>query len=310
MESIYTNPKHPAAFGGRRALQKAGNFRMENVDKYLKSNKVYRKFKKNKTKFQRARITVSSIAHIFQADLMDIQKLSRKNQGYRFVLILVDCFSRYTIAKPLKRKDASNVAQALDESFAELQKRNLLAPTALLATDLGLEFWNSQVKNVLQRYSIHHYALKAPIKAGISEITGRYIMDRLYKYMYSEETDRWIDRLQDFVEAKNSRRNRRLANLAPKDINYDNQSKVFEVLYDDRYERQPTKPLPIGQKVQIAFDSLPFHKSYKGYFKDNVYEITNRNDYNGIYRYSLKDTADNMSVSGTYYFEELQPFFE
>jgi hypothetical protein len=308
MESIYHNPSHPAAFGGRKPLQTAGNFKTKDVDLFLKSNKVYRKFKRNQTKFKRARIFVGSVAHMFQADLMDVQKLSRKNAGHNFILILVDAFSRFLIAKPLKNKSAVEVSKALSEAFSELKMKGLLAPSPLLATDLGTEFWNSHVKTVLGNYNISHFALRAPKKASLAENSGRYLMDRIYKFMYFSNKDRWIDHLQSFVNAKNSRRNPRLANLAPKDVNYDNQAKVYESLYPDRFDRHESQPLAIGQRVQMAYDAIPFHKSYKGYFKDNIYEIKNRVDYNGIYRYALIDTQDNYPISGTYYAEELQPF--
>jgi hypothetical protein len=308
MDSIYHNPSHPAAFGGRSALQKAGNFEREAVRKFLNSDKVYRKFKKNRTKFKRARIFVSSMSHMFQADLMDIQKLSRANNGYRYILIVVDAFSRFTVAKPLKRKDATQVADALDEIFQELKEADRLAARALLATDLGTEFWNSKVRSVLDSYNISLYPLRAPKKASIAENSGKYLMDRLYRYLYFKGDDRWIDNLKDFVKAKNSRRNPRLTNLAPDQVNYENQSKVYESLFGDRFEKKNSIPLEVGQKVQMTVDTLPFHKSYRGYFKETIYEIKSRIDYNGIYRYTLVYTTDGVQVSGTYYAEELLPF--
>ena len=93
MENIYHNPRHPAAFGGRKALQQAGNYTQKAVENFLNNDKVYRKFKRNKTKFRRARIFASSMAYMFQADLMDVQKYSQKNKGYKFILIIIDCFS-------------------------------------------------------------------------------------------------------------------------------------------------------------------------------------------------------------------------
>jgi hypothetical protein len=309
MDKIYHNPSHPAAFGGRDALQKAGNFEKKAVEKFLNSDKVYRKFKRNKTKFERARIFVNSMSYAFQADLMDIQKLSRANSGYRYILIVVDTFSRFTIAKPLKRKGATHVAEALDETFQELKEAGMLAPRVLLATDLGTDFWNSKVREVLTKYNVTHYPLRAPKKASIAENSGRYVMERLYKFLYFKGDDRWVDNRKDFVKAKNNRRNRRLGNLTPAEVTYKNQSKVYESLYADRYDRKnATPPLEVGQRVQMAIDTLPFHKSYRGYFKDTIYEVKSRVDYNGIYRYSLVDTTDGVQVSGTYYSEELLPF--
>jgi hypothetical protein len=303
MEKIYHNPKHPAAFGGVRALQKAGNFK--NAKEYLLKNKTYRKFKQSKRKFQRARIFVSSMAHIFQADLMDMQKFSRKNQGYRYILILVDVFSRFLVAKPLKNKSADEVATALDEAFNYLKGDDLLAEYVMLGTDLGTEFWNTKTELIKEKYNIAHFPLRAPKKASLAEITGRYLIERIRKYMFANETEKWIDKLDDFVQARNSRKTKSLGNYAPKDVNYNNQAEVYETLYSDRFDRHKRKPLEIGAKVQIALERLPFHKSYHGYFSDKVYIVKHKNDYNGIFRYKIADSEDNIEIMGTYYADEL-----
>lgn len=308
MESVYTDPSHPAAYGGVSVLARAAGKRKPSVEKFLRKNDTYRKFFRNKTKFDRARTLVSSVGHIFQADLFDMQKFSRKNRGYRYILVVVDSFSRYLKARPLKTKTAVHVAESLREIFQELCNEELIAKKVMLATDLGTEFWNREADKVYDQYDIAHFALKAPKKCSIAEISGRYLLDRIYKHMHNIGSDKWIDDLQKFVSAKNKRRSKTLGNMAPEDVTYENQDKVYQALYAKEKNKKGQIPLKVGTKVQMALDRLPFHKSFHGYFTDKVYEIKHYVSYNNIYRYTLIDTADNMEISGTYYMQELLPF--
>jgi hypothetical protein len=245
---------------------------------------------------------------MYQSDLFDMQKFAHSNKGYRYILVVVDAFSKKVTARPIKRKSKEFVAAAMEDIFTEISNSGLLAPNALMASDLGTEFWNENVRKVFEKFNISHYGLRPPKKASIAEISGRYLIGRIRKYFYHSNTTRWIDNLQDFVLAKNSRPNKKLGGLSSSEINYDNQEKVFQEAYTQP-DKQVT-PLDIGRRVQISLDRLPFHKSYYGYFSDKVYIIKNRIEYNGLYRYTLIDESDNASIAGSYYAEELQPFLE
>lgn len=303
---VYKDISHPAAYGGIDALQKASNASKQQVKKFLGKNDTYRKFFRNKTKFDRARVLVSSVGHIFQADLFDLQKISRQNNGYRYILLVVDTFSRLIKVRPLKSKNANDTATAIKEVFEEFKKEDLLAPKSLLATDLGNEFWNSEVYEVLDTFDIKMYGLRRPLKCSIAEISGRHLLDRMYKYMHATNQKHWLSKLQTFVDAKNKRPNRTLGHVAPIDVSYDNQDKIYKKLYSKK-SRKKEIPLEIGTKVQLALELLPFHKSFHGYFSDEVYEVIRRVQYRNIWRYSVKD-SDNDEISGSYYRQELLPF--
>lgn len=303
MDSIYSNPQHPAAYGGVKPLQKATGNKIKNVKKFLNKNATYRKFKKNVTKFKRARIHVTSMSHIYQSDLFDCQKLSGSNSGYRYILLVVDCFSRMIYARPLKRKSAELVAAAMHDIFDGIKKSGLLSVKVMLGSDLGTDLWNTEVDKVYDHFDISHYALRKPKKASLAEISGRYLLDRIYKHLHATNSKRWVDDLQKFVVAKNNRFNKSLG-LAPAQVTFENQSKVYDTLYPNILEMKHP-PLDIGQRVQLALDRMVFSKSFAGYFSDKVYKIIRIRDHNGIFRYTLEDTEDDQEVSGTFYREEL-----
>lgn len=303
MDSIYTNPQHHAAYGGSRALQKATGLPSKTVKKFLNKNATFRKFKKNVTKFKRARIYAPSLAFVYQADLFELQKLSRSNNGYRYIVLVVDCFSRMVYARPIKRKTAELVAAAMRDIFDGIEKSGILSEKVLLGSDLGTDLWNTEVDKVYDHFNINHYALRKPKKASLAEISGRYLLDRLYKHLDATNSKRWIDDLQKFVAAKNNRPNKRLG-LAPAQVDDGNQTAVYKRLYP--HILGPTQtPIELGQKVQLALDRMPFSKSFAGYFGSKWYKVIRAHNYDGIYRYTLADDEDDQEMSGSYYREEL-----
>jgi len=109
-------------------------------DAYTLHKSVRRNFLRRKAKV---------IDDLFQADLADIQNLSRFNDGYQFILTCVDVFSKHAFAIPLKDKRGPSVADAFEKIFKE-------RVPVLLQTDRGSEFLNVQVQNVFKKYNIKH----------------------------------------------------------------------------------------------------------------------------------------------------------
>jgi hypothetical protein len=309
MDAIYHNPAHHAAFGGRDVLQAASRSTKKETENFLLKDKVYRKFKQTRQKFDRARIFVSSIGHQLQADLMDLQKYSRQNKGFKYVLVVVDAFSRLTLARPLKNKSGPEVAYSMKDIFAELRSRNKLGAVVLLASDLGTEFWNKHADVVYKQFNVHHFALRPSKKCAMAENSGRWLLDRIYKWMEHKGHNKWVELLPEFVKAKNARPNSTIG-MAPQDVTFDNQATVYQKLYPGEISKGNTPPLKIGTKVNMAMDKLPFHKSFHGYFSDKIYLVKHRVNYAGIYRYTLVDPEDNMEISGSFYAQELLPLKE
>ena len=306
MDETYHDPSHPAAYGGVSLLAKSTKKSKRQAQKYLRANATYRKFFQSKAKIERARVLVPSLGHTFQADLFDLRKYSRQNSGYKYILLVVDCFSRLVCARAIKNKTASQVAEALGDIFQQLRREDRLAPRALLGTDLGTEFYNTDADRVYNEFGIGHFALRKPKKSSLAEISGRWLLDRIYKHMHATGKNIWAQLLPQFVHAKNARPNRALGGRSSDEVTYAKQDEVYRALYGVS-KRRPELPLAVGQKVLIVKERLPFHKSFHGYFGDKVYEISMTHDYEGIYRYTLIDTTDGVEISGTFYRQELFP---
>lgn len=303
MEEVYTNPSHPAAFGGTDRLYSAvkKKYSKKQVIKYLAKQKTYRKFKKP-PKIERARIFTASIGQVYQLDIADMHRHTRYNKGRRYILVLIDCFNRKLYARALKQKSANQTADALKDIFNEINLEGNLLAHSYIGLDLGSEFWNKDVHKVFSELNVHPYALRKPLKAALAENSIRYLKDRIYKFIHNSGDRNWSDRLQSFIDAKNNRPLKSLGGLTPNGITFENQANVFD---NQKKKTKKRIPLTVGKKVQISLDRLPFSKSYDGFYSDKYYRVKRRRDHSGIFRYTLEDLDDGAEISGTFYAEEL-----
>ena len=60
-------------------------------------------------KFQRRRDNVSGIDEIWAADLIDMQAFSNNNNGIKYLLTVIDIFSKFVWIVSLKRKTGQEV---------------------------------------------------------------------------------------------------------------------------------------------------------------------------------------------------------
>ena len=100
-------------------------------------------------KFRKRRVFAKDVDSIWAADLVDMQYYARTNQGYKYILMVIDVFSKYGWAIPLKTKKGIEVANA----FADLWKKQ--SPPHMLWTDKGKEFINKDMTTLLKKHNVH-----------------------------------------------------------------------------------------------------------------------------------------------------------
>ena len=60
-------------------------------------------------------IISNGIDEIWATDLVEMQKFSKWNKGIKYLLMVIDVFSKYGWIKPLKNKKTETVSKAFDE---------------------------------------------------------------------------------------------------------------------------------------------------------------------------------------------------
>ena len=92
---------------------------------------------------------VNGIDHLWQADLADMQDLPRDNKGHRYILTVIDVFSKFAWAIPVKDKGSKSMLDAFKELFRVRER----VPNKL-QTDMGKEFLNKEEQNFLNSNNV------------------------------------------------------------------------------------------------------------------------------------------------------------
>jgi hypothetical protein len=293
MNQVYYDPSNPGSFGGVAPLVR--QTRSNNAKTWLSSQDAYTLHKPVRRIFPRRKTFSKGIADLFQADLADMQTLSRYNDGYRFILTCIDVFSKRAFAIPLKDKRGPSVAEAFETIFKE-------KIPVYVQTDRGTEFLNTQVQNVFKKYNVKHYwSLNDDIKAACVERFNRTIKTRLFRYMTARHTKRWIDVLTAFIESYNKSFHRTIG-MAPNDVTPDNSQQVADRMYPLKTE--PRWKYEVGDKVRISRYKNIFAKGYLQNWTDEIFIIAIRHPTNPV-TYGLKDLLGE-EIKGKFYEQEIQ----
>ena len=303
LRKIYLDPRDPGGLGGestlfKRARQLGLKATKKQVREFLKSQDPYTLHKKRRRRFKRSVTYVPRIDIQWQADLSDLSKLEKYNDGTRFLLFAIDVFSRYAFVRPLKNKTGKVMVQELKTIFKERKPKRL-------QTDRGSEFYNKTVKEYLDKEGIHLFSTENyDIKAAIVERLQRTIKEKMYRYFTANNTVRYVDVLQDLVDAYNSSVHRG-TKMAPKDVNPCNSYLLYETLYKKGPKRPPAKKFKKGDYVRISKYKTTFAKGYESNWSREVFLVDRIISKSYPYTYSLKDLKGEQ-IKGRFYEPELQ----
>ena len=169
------------------------NILYKDVESWLETQPVYTKYRRIKVKYSHRKVLSRGLRYQYQADLVDYSALKRDNHSFTFLLTIIDIFSRFALAIPIKSKKGPHVATALEKAF------KVMKPPRKLQTDMGKEFNNSHVKRVLNRYRVHHFSTDQPLKAQIVEHFNRTLREMLKQSMAYRKSLDYISVLSDFL---------------------------------------------------------------------------------------------------------------
>ena len=200
---FYDLKRHPTTGfrGDRRKLLKGINNKRA-AERWLQDQATYTLFQPapaGKGTFRRQHVVASDTDHIWQADLVDFKDYVKENGGYRYLLTVIDIFSRWGMGEPVRNKSGTAVAHALETVFNRENRMPIK-----LNTDKGKEFVNPQVNKLLRTHGITLYHTKdQQMKATLVERFNRTLKDSLTRLMIYRETVVWTDKIQTVIDGYN-----------------------------------------------------------------------------------------------------------
>ena len=117
-------------------------------------------------KFEKRRVLVNGIDRIWAADLVDMQAFSKFNRGIKYLLAVIDVFSKYGWLIPLKDKTGKSVASALKTIFKERKPEKMWV-------DKGKEFYNKDVKELIDYIPLRMRKNLVWLKGGLERSKKR-----------------------------------------------------------------------------------------------------------------------------------------
>ena len=232
---------------------------------------------------------------LWQVDLLDFQKFSNENNGFRYLCVVIDCFSKYVWVKPLKAKTAQSLVKGLSLLLMTERPKHLQA-------DQGTEFFNKDVVRMLQAFGPKLYHSYSEHKASIVERVQRTLRGRLGKLFTERKNNVWINEINNIVEAYNNSYHRSIK-MKPADVTEQDTAKIRRLLFPyENYTKSPS--FKVGDKVRITVKRKQFQKEYEKGWTDEKFLIKAVKDTVPI-TYILEDLSKE-EVLGAFYKEELQ----
>ena len=155
--------------------------------------------------------------NIFSVDLADVQLLSKYNKGIRYLLCVIDLFSKYAWVVPLKDKRGIAIVNAF-QSILDSPKRN---PNKIWV-DQGSEFYNNHFKKWLKDNDISMYSTHNEGKSVVAERFIRTLKNKIHKHTLSTNiVDKYhrkikmkrVDLKDDSFAEYNAESNEKILNL-------------------------------------------------------------------------------------------------
>jgi Integrase core domain/Chromo (CHRromatin Organisation MOdifier) domain len=283
LRSIYYDPHNKASFSSTQKLYAEAKKRdpsitLQAVKEWLQSQLNYTLHKPVRRTWKRNRVIVHGINEEFQADLVDMQKYSRQNKGYRWILTVIDVLSKFAWVIKLKSKQAKDVVPAFRDFFEKLRLIDRVPEK--LRTDRGSEFTNNHVRKIYEKYNVYHSTTNNPqMKCSVIERFNRTLKGRMWKWFTYTKSNKYFDVLDDMVDAYNASQHRSIG-MAPKDVTIANQDVALRNLYDGKSIRSLLKAasdtkqdLRVGDKVRIHHKVKTFDKGYWPNWTDHIYSV-------------------------------------
>ena len=250
--------------------------------------------------FQKRSVVSNGIDDIWAADLAEMQKCSRWNKGIKYLLMVIDVFSKYGWIRGLKDKKTETVSKAFDDIFKSKRKPQMLW------TDKGSEFISKHFKDFLKRKGIKLYHTENEEKSSVVERWNKTMKNRMWKMFTVNNNTIYWDKIDKLVDDYNNSRHSSIKMTPVEASKKKNESKVWSNLYGESIYLKPGKSkFAIGDRVRIPkYKRKVFDKGYTPNWTEEIFVIDKVLPTKPV-TYSIVDLMGEK-IKGSFYNQELQ----
>lgn len=250
-------------------------------------------------RFPRRRVTVKSVNDLYQGDLVEMLPYANVNKGMRYILTIINCFTKVAIALPLKNKTAIEVAKVLEPILQKHKMKHF-------QTDQGKEWFNLHVKKLMTKYNINHYATFSELKASVVERLNRTLKEKMWKEFTARGTYEWLSILPRIVQKYNSTVHKTIG-MKPKDVRSTHVKNILcriNATSKESIVREKVKQkFNVDDHVRISKYKRVFKKGYLPNWTNEIFTVFAIRPTKPV-TYTLQDSKGEI-LKGSFYNQEL-----
>ena len=231
--------KHPNKYIGK-----------QQIIKFLSEQTASQTFKEKRKSKPKGHIVANLVNERWQMDIFDLSRYEKHNDGFKYLLVCIDVFSRKAYAKPMKNKDTSTVIGAFTNIIIHKtgpQIRSILA-------DQDPAWTNSTWLTFIEKENIafNTNALKDHRALGIIDNFAKRIKLILNKRFVDTNSTKWIDYITKVITTYNNQEHRSLGETTPNKVVKDTKTQdVIQTINEEKAQKNTVQSsFNIGDKVK------------------------------------------------------------
>ena len=291
LNDAYLDPSSPSCFTSVREIKRqVPQAKRKEIENYLKTVRTYTLHRRIVNKFKRKKTISPGKFFSIQADLVDYSKYAAKNDGFKWILTVLDIYTRYLYTFPLKNKGGEEVSKAFRKLFKEY------VPLSVY-TDGGKEFKNTNVQSLFEEYNIRHIVPYSQLHCALLERWNRTLKTRIQKWMHSRGSTSYTKVLPQITRAINNTITRGIGMTPAEAVNLEN--KPVKI----KKNRAKKCSLKVGTLVRITSHRAQFQKGYEQNATDEIFLVSKCIPGNPpVYNITA---LDGENIFGIFYAQEL-----
>ena len=317
---LYKQPGHPVAFSAPNTVYQyfKGQIPLAQIRQALEQVDAYTLHREYKKPRHTNPFFAFERRKHFQADLISIEELQADNEGIKYLLLIIDVFTRKIWVVPLRRKDAGTTAIALAQWLDAIADD--ASPAKVLLTDRGGEFRGQPVRRLLRDRGVEQQFTHTINKAAVAERANKSLQILIYKYLTDRGETEYLTALPQLVRTYNSRPHRSLRPFSPDEADAPERAGAVRSLHLRRHarmhltkhgnlrKRAPPK-FAVGDMVRIKTYALrpsPRTRAYRQQFAGELFRVVRVRTRMPVTMYDIKSMDTEEEIEGGFYANELQ----
>jgi Integrase core domain/Chromo (CHRromatin Organisation MOdifier) domain len=299
---VYYSLDRPSTFAGLQQVQRElkGRYNVGKIKRFLMSQDPYTLLKPTARKFARAKIYAPYRNYLWESDVLVLTNFSKYNNGYGYISASIDVFTKKVRLFLMKDQSSKSIKESFEAMFSTVKP-------VKLRTDQAKAYLSKSIQSYLKALNVQHYTSYDIGHCQTIERFFRTLRQYLWHYMVTENTYRYIDVLDHFLESYHNRYHRSIKMTPNRADEPGMWAAVHRNLYREEFQKRKTshkyKP---GQLCRISLHRVTFQKETNIYrWSEEIFRVHEL--IHGPFPYYRLAEYDGTVLKGLFHEKEIQP---